>query len=71
VSAPDSDDPRSCETEWCTVPFLFTVSVGSRQHDAQKSCRRHLAATVTAMAEAESPRHVVIQVIYGKASNGG
>jgi hypothetical protein len=37
----------------CGVQAAYVVSVGGRKHDAQASCRRHLAATVDALRGAE------------------
>jgi hypothetical protein len=37
----------------CAAPAIFTVARG-RKHDAQLSCRRHLAATVEALAEGQN-----------------
>jgi len=35
----------------CPAQAVYTVAYGTREHDAQDSCRRHLAATVEAMTE--------------------
>jgi hypothetical protein len=40
----------------CTAKAIFSVSYGTRRHDTQKSCRRHLAATVETLAQGTSSR---------------
>jgi hypothetical protein len=38
----------------CGLTARFRVSRGQRKHDAQESCRRHLALTVGALAEGQA-----------------
>lgn len=50
---------RGCEhrhpnEDPCGTQPAYVVSVGHRKHDAQESCRRHLAATVDALMGAET-----------------
>lgn len=40
----------------CGAQPAYIVSVGRRKHDAQESCRRHLAATVDMLMGAETRR---------------
>ncbi len=40
--------------EPCKSAASFRVSRGQRRHDAQLSCRRHLALTVGALAEGQA-----------------
>lgn len=60
---------RKCEhcggNETCRAGAVFRVSRG-RKHDAQDSCRRHLAATVDALQGGER-RPVTVTVIYAEA----
>jgi hypothetical protein len=51
-------EPPACEhrhpnEDPCGAKPAYAVSVGHRRHDAQASCRRHLAATVDALRGAE------------------
>lgn len=53
----------------CNSAATFRVSRG-RQHDAQNSCRRHLAATVRALIGAEYGKPVTVQLIRpGESAN--
>ena len=49
------------EPETCGVRAVFNVSRG-RKYDAQDSCRRHLAATVEALAQGDDVDVVVRRV---------
>lgn len=40
--------------EVCINEAAFIVSIGTRKFDSQRSCSRHLAATVAAMVGAEA-----------------
>lgn len=62
-------EPRTCEHRGpdgppCGVKARFRVS-RQRRHDAQDSCGRHLAATVTALMQADDVP-VTVQRITGR-----
>lgn len=51
--------PHRCEHRHpnenpCGAQAAYVISVGQRSHDAQESCRRHLATTVDALKGAET-----------------
>ena len=52
--------PRRCEYRniaadpECKFRAVFRVSRPNRRHDAQDSCRRHVAATVEALAQTDT-----------------
>ena len=46
----------------CGAQAAYAVSVGHRKHDAQASCRRHLAATVDMLRGTEQRREAEITV---------
>jgi hypothetical protein len=56
---------RRCEHrgggETCSAPASYQVSRG-RKHDAQDSCRRHLAATVDALCGEDRDTVTVKQI---------
>lgn len=49
-------DSAKCEHTDCTYRAQWTVAVGSRVSDRQRSCARHLSFTCWARVEAEMPR---------------
>ncbi len=50
----------------CLGHAAFWVTVGSREADGQHSCRRHLAATVTALLGNEMRPGVVVTVRFAR-----
>jgi hypothetical protein len=52
-TASQTCEHRFWSREVCGSPASYVVSVGHRKHDAQRSCRRHLTATVDALVQAE------------------
>ena len=59
---------RHCECligatgEWCKATATWCVQVGTRQSDAQDSCKRHLSQTCWAMLQGESRALTVTRV---------
>jgi hypothetical protein len=63
--APPRCEHRHPNEDPCGAQAAYVVSVGQRKHDAQASCRRHLAATVDMLRGAEQRREteIVVRVI--------
>lgn len=67
-----ADDRRLCEHRTlgstdpeCRNLAVYRVSRPSRRHDAQDSCRRHLAATVDALAQGDTSLMLTISYTGG------
>jgi hypothetical protein len=61
VTAPRTCEHRHPNEDPCAAPAAFRVSPG-RNHDAQDSCRRHLALTVDAVCGEDRDTVTVEQI---------
>lgn len=59
---PRCEHRQAPEAGLCSAQAFFRVSRSGRESDAEVSCRRHLAATVTALEQGEGVA-VAVRVI--------
>jgi len=57
---------RINEPPSCGAPGIFLVSAGTRKHDAEVACRRHLAAAVEALECGTGRPVTVTRIIAGR-----
>lgn len=72
-----ADEPRRCEhrdpgavNPACKRRAVYRVSHPSRKHDAQDSCRLHLAATVDALSQGDTGLLLDITYVPKDAAGG-
>lgn len=53
----------------CRNRAVYRVSRPTRKHDARDACRRHLAATLDALAQGDSS--LLLTISYVREENGG